>query len=56
MSDYKSLYYELFNQVSDVITMLKTAQQECESMFIDGAEGDASRPDRQVEMKGKGAE
>ena len=44
MSDYKSLYYELFNQVSDVITMLKTAQQECEDMFIDGAQGDALRP------------
>lgn len=34
MPDYKSMYYRLFNRVSDAITALQHAQQESEEMMI----------------------
>lgn len=33
MPDYKSLYYNLFNNVSDTIERLKQAQQEAERRY-----------------------
>lgn len=36
MSDYKSMYYRLFNRISDAIEMLKAAQVEGEDAFVKG--------------------
>ncbi|MCL2857940.1 MAG: hypothetical protein FWE19_09570 [Oscillospiraceae bacterium] len=52
MPDYKSMYYKLFNRVSDAITILQTVQQECEDIFASGAEVDTLHI---VEPKGKDA-
>jgi len=35
MPDYKSMYYRLFNRVSDAISVLQSAQQESEDAFIE---------------------
>ncbi len=35
MSNYKKMYYRLFNRISDVIDELKEIQQETEEMFIE---------------------
>ena len=35
MSDYKAMYYKLFNRVTDAITILQAAQQECEEIFME---------------------
>ena len=34
MEDYKKLYYELFNKITDVIETLKKIQQDAEERFI----------------------
>ena len=34
MEDYKKMYYELFNKVTDVIENLKQIQTEAEETFI----------------------
>lgn len=34
MPDYKKMYATLFNQVTDVIELLKDAQQKAEEMYI----------------------
>ena len=34
MPDYKKLYYELFNKVTDVIEELKQIQCQMEEMYI----------------------
>ncbi len=34
MDNYKEMYYKLFNRVSDVISELKTVQQETEEMYL----------------------
>ena len=34
MPDYKSMYYRLFNRVSDAITALQSAQQESEQAMM----------------------
>lgn len=36
MADYKSLYYQLFNKVTEIIEELKEVQIEMEEMYIDG--------------------
>jgi len=38
MPDYKSMYYRLFNRVSDAIGILQAAQRECEDIFIESAD------------------
>ena len=38
MADYKSMYYKLFNEVTDTIERLQKIQQECEQIFIDSEE------------------
>lgn len=35
MADYKSMYYRLFNRVTDAIEILQAAQQESESTFTE---------------------
>lgn len=37
-TDYKKLYYALFNQISDVIEQLKKIQQDAEERFLDEEE------------------
>ena len=39
MPDYKSMYYRLFNRVSDAITLLQAAQQEGEDTFANSSDG-----------------
>ena len=34
MEDYKKMYYELFNKITDAIENLKKIQQEAEEIFI----------------------
>ena len=34
MEDYKKMYYELFNKITDVIENLKQIQMEAEETFI----------------------
>ena len=34
MEDYKKLYFELFNQITDAIELLKKAQQIAEEHYI----------------------
>ena len=38
MTDYKKMYYTLFNQVTDVIIMQQKAQMLTEEMYISGTE------------------
>ena len=38
MADYKTMYYKLFNKVSDVICDLQEIQQICEEMYIESEE------------------
>ena len=38
MPDYKELYYELFNKVTDVIEQLKQIQMDMEEMYINSSE------------------
>lgn len=38
MADYKTMYYKLFNKVSDVIGDLQEIQQICEEMYIKSEE------------------
>ena len=34
MEDYKKLYYELFNKITDIIEELEKIQQEAEERYI----------------------
>ena len=34
MEDYKKMYYELFNKITDVIENLKKIQQEAEEVYL----------------------
>ena len=38
MEDYKKMYYELFNKITDVIENLKQIQVEAEETFITSGE------------------
>lgn len=40
MEDYKSMYYKLFNQITDVIEKLKDIQSEAEEMYISANSND----------------
>ena len=40
MPDYKKLYFELFNKVSDIIEELKKVQIEAEEMFLEEDDGE----------------
>ena len=46
MPDYKSMYFSLFNRVTDAIALLQEAQREMENMYLesaDDAETEAAR-------------
>ena len=47
MSDYKKMYYELFNKITDVIESLTKIQQETEEIFISSNEDATSVTDKQ---------
>ena len=47
MSDYKKMYYELFNKITDVIESLTKIQQETEEIFISSNEDTTSVTDKQ---------
>ena len=34
MEDYKKMYYELFNKITDVIENLKKIQEEAEEIYL----------------------
>ena len=34
MTDYKRLYHQLYNRVTDAILILQAAQQECEDIYV----------------------
>ena len=34
MPDYKSMYFKLFNKITDTIESLKEAQQEAEEQYL----------------------
>ena len=38
MSDYEQMYKKLFNSMTDVIEVLKKAQQDVEDLCIEGEE------------------
>ena len=38
MEDYKKMYYELFNKITDTIESLKKIQQESEENYISSPE------------------
>ncbi len=38
MPDYKAMYYELFNSVTDAIEILMRAQMKTEEMYITSCE------------------
>ena len=38
MEDYKKMYYELFNKITDIIENLKQIQSEAEETFITSTE------------------
>ena len=40
MSEYKEMYYKLFNEVSKVIEQLQEIQKITEEMFMNAAEED----------------
>ena len=40
MNIYKKMYYELFNEVTDVIEKLQKIQQKCEEIYISSDEED----------------
>ena len=40
MVDYKSMYYKMFNKITDIIEELKKLQIETEEIYIESAEDD----------------
>jgi len=40
MPDYKSMYLDLFNSVTDAIEVLSAAQKRAEEVYITSCEGD----------------
>ncbi len=42
MKDYKKMYYELFNKMTDVIELLKNIQLEAEEKFISAEDSESA--------------
>ena len=40
MPDYKSMYFDLFNSITDAIEKLSDAQRKAEEKFINSSEND----------------
>ena len=34
MTDYKNMYFQLFNKITDIIEQLKEVQKQAEEMYI----------------------
>ena len=45
MPDYKSMYLNLFNSVTDAIEILSEAQKRAEEMYISSCENDEESED-----------
>ena len=50
MEDYKSMYFKLFNQITDVIEQLKEIQATTEEMYIN-ANSDDDDKQRYIDTK-----
>lgn len=48
MPDYKTMYYKLFNAVTDAVEILQQAQLEAEEIYINSSEKDEHKV---VELK-----
>ena len=44
MTDYKQMYYKLFNKLTDIAEEIKQIQSEAEDLFLDG--GDETTPEQ----------
>jgi hypothetical protein len=54
MPDYKTMYFELFNKVTDAIEVLKKAQQDAEERYIsDGNEAPGQQTVCRLEKRGE---
>lgn len=42
MSDYKQMYYKLFNRITEIIEELKEIQQQAEEMYISNSDNKIS--------------
>ncbi len=43
MPDYKTMYFKLFNAVTDAVQILCKAQQEAEEIYINSSENEEER-------------
>ena len=43
MPDYKTMYYTLFNAMTDAVQILQEAQRETEEMYIESGENEDIR-------------
>ena len=46
MPDYKALYYNLFNAVTDTIKALKKAQQDAEELYLEQDDDDETEEEK----------
>ena len=40
MPDYKKMYFELFNKISDIIEQLQEVQKKAEELYIESEENE----------------
>ena len=40
MPDYKKMYFELFNKITDIIEELKEVQKEAEEMYMNAGDNE----------------
>lgn len=45
MTDYKSMYYKLFNAITDVVEILQQAQKEAEEIYINTSDDEDEEKD-----------
>ena len=50
MQDYKAMYLDLFNKITDAIRILQEAQQEAENAYIENG-GESISPERDNDEK-----
>lgn len=55
MPDYKTMYYKLFNAITDATQILQDAQRETEEMYIESGETEDIRK-AQLKILSKGKE
>ena len=54
MHDYKAMYFDLFNSISDAIELLQKAQQNGESKYISNHDEPIPPPPSPEELEDKG--